>query len=531
MRWRPIALAGAFVSIGLGCGDNGITQVADDATIAEVLGAAGKVEILAAEQHLIAEDSTVVEGDYRVTYEKHDVVDNIESIVYLGLNDDVIWPGNLVKGDKAHDFVYEPIGIERGPITLSLSLETASTGSAIAITVDDPRLSTVRQGISDLLKQAITGSTTVPARVEFVYQQVFNESHLDIAVGADISYGAGSLKSRFDWTSTTKKTKIVAKYKQIYFTIDIDTPTSIESFFAPGVTADQVATAIPPGSRPLYVAGVSYGMMALMFIETDFTEEQMKTAINAAYSGVVDVNLSFGYTAKEVMESSSIQIVVYGGATAGLKDLELGYTGFKNIIEASRDFNETSPGVPLAYKFRHVRDNTLALITLTSQYTLVRPLQILQRIKVTAIRFLCTMADDEGADNTVDMDRFGVWTNGWNRIDEHDNPGTQINTPTDQYGTNVYWWQTSGDVPFDPGGIHSCGSSVIMTYDTENFDFSVAKLHLKAYARDYDGGWSANETGWADMYLLGDDMWGKHTLLVASADFKFDMAIDVSPMN
>jgi hypothetical protein len=527
---RLIPVAGVLALFGLACGDD-VTDVEGD-TLEEVLAAAGRVEVLAPASHTITQDSVVDEGDYRVTYEKHDVVDNIESIVYLGLNDDIVWPGNLVKGDKAHDFVYEPIAVPRGPITLSLSLETATTGPSITRSVADPRLSTVRQGISDLLRDAVTGGTTVPARVEFSYEQVFNESHLELAVGADISYGAGSLDTRFDWNSTTKKTKIVAKYRQVYFTVDMDTPASLEAFFAPNTPVDVVAAALPAGSRPIYVAGVSYGMMALMFIESDFTEQQMKAAINGAYSGVADVKLSFGYTAREVMESSSIQIVVYGGATAGLKDLETGYQGFKNVIEASRDFNASSPGVPLAYKFRHLRDNTLALVTLTSQYTLVRPLQIRQTVQVTAVQFLCTMADDEGLDNTVDMDRFGVWTNGWNRLSDQD-PGTQINTPSDQYGSRVYWWQTSGDVPFDPGNIHSCGSSFQMTYDTDNFDFTAAKLELKAYARDWDGDpfWNAPEDGWGNMTLLGPDMWGDHTLQVASADFKFDVKISVKPIN
>jgi hypothetical protein len=70
-----------------------------------------------------------------------------------------------------------------------------------------------------------------------------------------------------------------------------------------------------------------------------------------------------------------------------------------------------------------------------------------------------------------------------------------------------------------------------MTYDTDTFDFGAAKLELKAYARDYDGGWSDNEVGWATMTLLGPDMWGDHILQVASADFKFDVRVQVKPIN
>lgn len=530
MPRKLIALGGVLALSGFAaCGEDGGTGV-EELTLAEVMVEAGKVEVLAPESHTVSEDSTVEEGDYEVTYEKHDVVDNIESIVYLGLNDDIVWPGNVVKGDRAHDFIYEPIAVPRGPITLSLSLETASTGSSISRTVDDPRLSTVRQGISDLLKDAIVPGTTVPAKVEFSYEQVFNQSHLSMAVGADISYGAGNLDARFDWSSTERKTKIVAKYRQVYFSVDMDTPSSLEAFFAPGTAPSVVAAAMPRGSRPLYVAGVNYGMMALMFIETEFTAEQMESAINAAYSGVVDVKLSFGYTAAEVMSQSKIEIIVYGGSTAGLRDLETGYQGFKNVIEASRDFTDTSPGVPLSYKFRHLRDNTLALVTLTSQYTLVRPLQIRQRVRITPQQFRCMIADDGEGDSTVEIDRLGVWANGWNRVDELDDPGTQINVPTDDHGTNVYYWSTTDYVNADAGYIHTCLSSFQMTYDTQNFDFSVATLELKAYVREYDW-WSGNESGWGTRTLHGSEMWGAHVLQVQSSDFSFDVEIRVEPVN
>ena len=118
-----------------------------EAAIEAILADAGKVMPLAPEQDEVTDIDTTVQGNYRYINEKHDVVDNIESIAYLGLNDDVIWPGSLVKGDRAHDFVYEPISFPRAPVTLSISLESSSTGNSITKTVDDPKLSTVRQGI------------------------------------------------------------------------------------------------------------------------------------------------------------------------------------------------------------------------------------------------------------------------------------------------------------------------------------------------------------------------------------------------
>ena len=501
--------------------------VLTETDLAAVLLKAQKLVPLAAEKDQIIESSSKDSTNgIRYTYEKHDVVDNIESIAYLGLNDDIIWPGNLVKGDRAHDFIYEPISVKRAPVTLSISIESSSTGSSIVQEVNDPKLSTVRQGITDLLKKAITSDTKVPAKVEFSYEQIFSKSQMNLFVKADVSYGAGDLHTQFNWDQVSNKTRIMAKYRQIYYSIDVDVPMSPLDFFDPSVTPSQLEQAMGPGSCPMYVAGVSYGLMAIMCIETEFSYDQMKLALDASYSGTVDVDLGFGYTAQEVMASSSIKIIVYGGSTAGLSDIETGFAGFMKVVDASKDFSKDSPGVPLVYKFRHLCDNTLALITLTSQYTLVTPLKIKQFVHVKVLNFVCTMADDEGLDNTVDMDRFYVWANAFNRTGSND-PGVQFN-PLDQV---VYAYSTSGEIAMDPGSIHWANSAIDLTYDTENYDFNFAKLHLKAYARDYDGGWSDNETAYGNITLIGNDIWGEKVIWLYSADFTFKVNVSITKGN
>lgn len=503
-------------------------DTATPAEIAQILEEAGLLAPLAEEQDEVTDTWTEESGGYRYTYEVHDVVDNIESIAFLGLNDDVIWPGSLIRGNQAHQFVYVPVTVARAPITLSVSLEGSSTSGDLTIVVADPRLSTVRQGISDLLETAVGENTHVPARVEFTMDQVYSESQMSLFVGANLSYGAGSLETAFNWDEGSTTNKIMAKYMQIYYTIDMDTPSSPSALFDPSVNAAGLAAALPPGSMPMYVGSVSYGMMALTCIETQFTEEQMGLALNAAYNGTVDVELDFGYTAREVLQSASMKTIVYGGSTQGLDNIELGFEGFMQVIDASTDFTPESPGVPLVYRFRHVADNTLALVTLTSQYTLVRPLQIEQLVRVQVNRYVCTMADDEGTDNAVDIDRFYFWVNAFNCLNGAD-PGTRAN-PQDQvvYSLVLADWVEMGD---DHPVVHDTGgASVIIAFDTEAYDFSYAKLNLHAYVRDYDPA-SANEEAHGYLNLVGDTIWGEKTVMLYSSDFTFEVEVLISPVN
>ena len=98
-------------------------------------------------------------------------------------------------------------------------------------------------------------------------------------LSADVSYGIYDLSTKFNWHSTTKKNKIIAKFRQIYFTVNVDTPAHPSDFFSPSMSLENVEALLPAGSAPVYVGSVSYGVMALMFIETDFSEEEINECI------------------------------------------------------------------------------------------------------------------------------------------------------------------------------------------------------------------------------------------------------------
>ncbi|MEO9873031.1 thiol-activated cytolysin family protein [Ekhidna sp.] len=512
------------------CGEDDLNKV-ENVDLTAILSDAGKTEPLGADKDEIVETSNEIENGFRYTYEKHDVTDNIESIVYLGLNDDIIWPGSIVKGERAHDFIYEPILLDRAPLTLSISLESSSTGEGITQEVQSPKLSTVRQGISDLIKKAVTSETKVPAKVDFKYERMYSQSQMDVFVGADVSYGAGSLNTKFDWKSSSEKTRVVAKYTQIYYSIDIDAPATPNDLFAPDISEEEAIKAIPSGSAPLYVSSVSYGMMALMFIESDYTEETIDQALDVAYGkGDLEAEIEVGLTSKNVLERSSISIVVYGGSTAGLNDLEKGLSGFLNVINGSKQFSSDSPGVPISYKFRHVADNTLALVTLTSQYTLVRKLQLEQKVRVRVNGFRIIEADDEGSGdaNALELDRLNVWLGAYERVDLN-SPSVKMNIP----GYAIYDYSHGGDGHVvETGDYISVGNFTDISFNTLDYDFSLGSIELEIRARDYDSS-SSNEEDRKVFSLPSSEFTTRnpHTFRLTSPDFKIDAEISIEYLN
>jgi hypothetical protein len=198
-----------------------------------------------------------------------------------------------------------------------------------------------------------------------------------------------------------------------------------------------------------------------------------------------------------------------------------------SIISASTEFSATSPGVPILYKFRHLRDNTLAMISLTSQYTIVRPLKIRQGVRVTVNRYICEWSDDDDTlgDADVDMDIFAVYCNAFNRTGGGD-AGVQIN-PVNQA---VHYWSTSDYYEMAAGSIFTAGTSIDLTFNTEDYDFNYAKIGLSAFARDYDWG-TYNEEIWGSLNIFGNAMLGSQNIMLYASDSRFRVECTVELIN
>jgi hypothetical protein len=77
------------------------------------------------------------------------------------------------------------------------------------------------------------------------------------------------------------------------------------------------------------------------------------------------------------------------------------------------------------------------------------------------------------------------------------------------------------------GSSRTVGSSIDLTFNTEDYDLNFARIDLGAWANDYD--WtSGNENGYGYLTLLGDSMIGEKTLRIYNADFTlaFDMTVE-----
>jgi len=500
--------------------------------ICEIVNRAGQVEpVVPGPNDLKStelDDSLSPNGETRYVNVKHDDTLINTEITHVGLNDPVIFPGALIKGDKVNVFVYPPITLTRAPIKISVSAEgSLNAGSSVTQTISNPQaLSNSRQAISDLLKSAIGPNTVLAARAEFETEQVFSDEQMAISVGLDINYGAGSLKTSFNWDKSKKLNHYVATYKQVYFTVDIDTPQSPADLFDSATEVSFIEAAMPRGSRPLYVGTVKYGMLAMLFMESEHDATTMEAALDAAYNGTVDVKVKAGFTSKDVMDTAKLKIVVYGGSAKGLGSTETGLAGFRKLIDASKEYSPSSPGVPIAYVFRNLSDNLIAAVTKTTSYTISTPISIKQKVRVAITSMICTNSDDEGRKNDADIDRWNIKVSGCNI--KRDGSSAEIPAQT------IYDFATPGEVTVYKGHVwqEAIGRSATLVFDTDDkqmYDFhNKSTLTISGTGREYDSS-SKNEHGKGSITLKGDAMFGTQKFSINSADFRYKLTVQVTP--
>lgn len=319
-----------------------------------------------------------------------------DEMLSLDPTSDVIYPGALVKGESIPTGEYLPIVSDRDSITLSVSLENID-GSPV-IKIGDPKLSTVREGINNLLNQEVNGATS--AKINYEISQVYSKEQLDLAIGANYRSASSKVSSSFDFSSTQYENKFVFKFLQVYYTIDMDLPAAPSELFTELPDLAKLGS-----TSPVYVSTVTYGRMIIYTIESNYSKVEVDAAFSASFSssdGTIDAKY------EKVINSSSIKALVIGGSGSSAAQTVNGPQEVYNYISEGGNYSKDSPGAPLSYKLRYIKNNAVARVVLASEY-FVRSCDLAYPVyEITLDRIYCgSCADGIDGDGEV----YGkLWT-------------------------------------------------------------------------------------------------------------------------
>ncbi|MBA3460683.1 MAG: thiol-activated cytolysin family protein [Deltaproteobacteria bacterium] len=345
-------------------------------------------------------------GDYTCVDTPIDEVRQYDELLGQLAIGDVLWPGSMLRGDSVYANQLTPIILPRAPLTFSVSLESLG-GGARSATLDAPSLSAYRDAVGRILAQQISGAT--PARISSEIVEVSSDEQLAVALGTTVSAPiVAKVKAGFSFQDSTKRSRFVVKFFQLYYTVDLDPPGLPHQFFAPGVTAGDVAQVIAPDSPPVYVSSIGYGRQVLFTFESELSKTEVGAALSFVYQGAAEVSGDVSVRHQEVLSHTHTTAFILGGDAGEAAAASIGsYEQLKQFIAKGGNYSKDSPGAAIAYKLSYVRDHQPVRVSYASMYSRQTCSRVTQKVHVVFEKLTVNNAGSDGGGN---LEVFGTVT-------------------------------------------------------------------------------------------------------------------------
>lgn len=195
----------------------------------------------------------------------------------------------------------------------------------------------------------VDGAT--PVACSFEIKEIVSEEQLAMAVGASVEYNKLKLRDNFDFSKTSTTSKYLVKFQQVYYTVNVDAPSSPSKFFDSSVSASDLRQAIGGGSTvPVYVSSIKYGRAAYFCVESNEKSDSVANVLESSFKlGKSSIVLNDSTTAQSKMKDYSISGTVIGGSSEDAVDAVKGYEKMIEFITKGGNFSKESPAKPVAF--------------------------------------------------------------------------------------------------------------------------------------------------------------------------------------
>lgn len=331
------------------------------------------------------EEHNALEGTICRTERIQASVTDAETLL-LNPTSGVVYPGAVLDGGSIGTGEYRPISASRAPMTLSINLTEDQIDGSGKIEVTEPSISNVGDRIKELRSRKVDGATQ--ARVHYKLTKIGSQEKFALSLGAHYRGTLSKFSGKLDYSSSSTTNKILVEYHQVYYDINMDIPRRPTDLFTEDrrIADDEV-----------YVQSMRYGRMLLFTFESSESIDELEAAVRAEI-GDFESGLDARY--RETLNRTKMHVMAIGGASEPVVELiSNGPTGIQNYLEEGANFNEDSPGVPLAYTLRYVNDNSVANVLLSTVYTARNCFKATGRFIISNVGIRCERSNDQAGNN------------------------------------------------------------------------------------------------------------------------------------
>jgi Thiol-activated cytolysin len=349
-----------------------------------------------------ADGETEVTTTWIMNRERFSALTHPDEFVLYNVNASVLWPGNLIQGSSLAGGALNPIpitGSSRSPVTLFLSIVTGGGGD-YSETVENPTGSAIFDAMNRIVGQHYG---TLPGQASLDISRVYNMNHVMFKMNAGYSAVSSEVGGALgiDWNQ--ERQRVMVKFAQQYYSMAYDIPQDAEAVFTDRVIAADLEP-FTSGANPVcYVDSVTYGRVFYFVYESEDSQLDLESSLNIAFNGLGSSNVAAEAAYTDVVQRSTVKVFAMGGNIQDALTVATDFGALNTYLLDGAEFSADSPGVPISYTIRYLKNANLVRMNNTLEYEVDQAEPVGQPSSVTTsstvnvyLHALEALAQDDG---------------------------------------------------------------------------------------------------------------------------------------
>jgi hypothetical protein len=254
---------------------------------------------------------------------QHDIVSKHDEILNLDSGSAYVRPGMILVGSEFKQGNLQPVPLRRAPIRLSINVPGVANAT---VTVEDPNVSNIQQGIATLQAEAeAAAGDSYAAQLSYEQHTVQSLEEMAYKLGVSGSFDgglvSGGFSAKFANEESEEKYTVVSKLMQQMYTITFaqDSFPTVRDFFASDIALDELEQAEETGfmSRtnvPVFIGSVTYGRMVVFTATSTRASSSSELEANLHAAGTTwSANADLSLSQKEFLSSLDVEVLSIGG--------------------------------------------------------------------------------------------------------------------------------------------------------------------------------------------------------------------------
>jgi hypothetical protein len=304
------------------------------------------------------------------------IIKTLDSIAVVGPNEEIIWPGAIIKSDEITSGILQTVAIARGPIKLSLeNLMSETPETSFQTTVVAPTRANVYDAIHQLLHRKITSGTT--ARIIHSNHEFYSSEHAFLSAGISGGLFGSTVKANLSNDRYMMRHNIAVYLLQKYYTVHCEPPQSAAERFLPNsIPKPSESFDVFGNSMPVYVSSVTYGRALFFLFSSAEDRETLERSVNAHINfGIGNAGGDLKTKDETIIRESDLRVLMMGGPGKGIVEIVQSdrSKAFLDYLKSGENTSLTSGGAPIAHTLRYLNDNSLAKFQFTGSFGVIEP--------------------------------------------------------------------------------------------------------------------------------------------------------------